>query len=180
MTEITEEMLKTISIRGKHEIIGPLATAMNEIFPEYEINNDLRIAHFIAQAAHETAGFTTLNELGGPSYFKRYDGRKDLGNTHPGDGNLYHGRGIFQLTGRANYRRYGAKLGLDLEGSPNLAAVPGVSLRVALEYWNDHKLSPLADEDDIEAITKRINGGLNGIDDRQENLDRAKEELGIG
>lgn len=179
MIEITEEMLKNISLRGVHEIIGPLADAMNKEFPDAQINTPLRGAHFICQGSHETAEFTTLNEFGGPSYFKRYDGRKDLGNVQPGDGNRYHGRGIFQLTGRANYRKYGALLNIDLEGQPELAAQPDISLKIALQYWNDHNLSKYADADDIETITRRINGGLNGFADREANLERAKDELGV-
>lgn len=174
---ITEDMLHNISLHGKHEIIGPLADAMNLIFPDYQINTPLRVAHFIAQAAHETAGFSTLNEYGGPTYFARYDGR--MGNNQPGDGNRYHGRGIFQLTGRDNYRKYGKTLDIDLEGHPELAAQPDISLKIALEYWTDHNLNESADADDIQTITKRINGGLNGLADREANLERAKDELGV-
>ena len=134
----------------------------------------LRITHFLAQAAHETDGFRTLEEYGGPAYLARYDGRADLGNTRPGDGARYHGRGIFQLTGRADYRRYGALVGVDLEAEPQRAAEPSLSLAIALAYWRERGLEPAADADDIERVTRLINGGRNGLEARRQRLAVAK------
>jgi putative chitinase len=96
-----------------------------------------------------------------------YEGRAALGNTQPGDGPRYKGRGIIQLTGRLNYRVYGAALGLDLENNPQLAAVPENAVRIACEYWRRNNLNQLADADNLEAITRRINGGVNGLADRR-------------
>lgn len=152
------------------------STAVKQ-FPAYGImDNPLRLAHFLAQIAHESGGFRYMEEIWGPTAAqKRYEGRQDLGNTRPGDGFRYKGRGPLQLTGRANYRDYGARLGLDLEGSPELAATPGVGLLIALEYWKVRNLNILADSDDLVGITRRINGGLNGLDDRRARLAQIKE-----
>jgi len=134
----------------------------------------LRMAHWLAQAAHETGGFVYMQELGGPSYFAKYDGRADLGNTQPGDGARYHGRGLFQLTGRANYKSYGETMGLDLIDEPDLAAQPDVGLWIACEYWKRKGLNALADADDVVGITRRINGGTVGLSDRKARLAVAK------
>jgi putative chitinase len=168
---ITREMLKKIAPNSKEEIIGPLVGYLNMYMPKYEVNNYLRVCHFIAQAAHEAASFRTLEEYASGA---AYEGRKDLGNTQPGDGIRYKGRGIFQLTGRANYRTIGAKIGKDLENNPKLAETPEISVLTALEYWKSRKLNPLADKDDVLAITKKINGGTNGFEDRKKYLAKAK------
>lgn len=158
-------------------VIAALGPALPIVLPYYDIVTPRRIEHFLAQAAHESAGFSTTEELGGPSYFARYDGRADLGNVKPGDGARYHGRGIFQLTGRANYRRIGGLLGLDLEGKPELASDPVVSLRIAGLYWRDRKIGAMAEEDDLLRVTRAINGGKNGLDDRRRYLGIAKREV---
>lgn len=169
---ITKQLLKQIAPNAKDEIIDPLVTYLNIYLPKYEINTHLRICHFLAQAAHESAGFRTLEEYASGS---AYEGRKDLGNVKKGDGVKFKGRGIFQLTGRANYADMGKKLGYDLESNPQLAASPEISVLTALEYWKSRKLSPLADKDDVTDITKKINGGLNGFEDRKQYLAKAKK-----
>lgn len=155
-----------------------LAEALVAHLPEREITGPARLAHFLAQTAHETAAFTYLHEEGGPEYFARYDGRADLGNTQPGDGYRYRGRGLIQLTGRANYAKAGDELGLDLDGDPELAASPDVAVQTAALYWRDHGLNALADADDIAAITRRINGGYNGLASRKAYLQRARALIG--
>ncbi len=168
--------LRKLAPKGKADILRALVEPMNEHFPRYGITKPLRVAHFMAQAAHEADGFKTLQEYASGS---AYEGRKDLGNTHPGDGRRFKGRGIFQLTGRANYIAYGAKLGLDLVGRPETAAEPEVSVRVACEYWKAKGLNTLADKDDIDRITKRINGGYNGLADRKRYLAIAKRLFAV-
>jgi putative chitinase len=138
------------------------------------INTPLRIAHFIAQGAHETGGFIFFKELGGPSYFKKYDGRKDLGNIQPGDGARFAGRGMFQLTGRANYTAAAKETGLDFVGKPEMASDPELSVLLAVNYWKSRNINPKADADDLEGVTRKINGGLNGLVDRAKYLARAK------
>ena len=140
------------------------------------LDNTYRLAAFLAQTCHESGGFRYMQELGGSVYFARYDGRADLGNTHPGDGALYHGRGLIQLTGRANYREYGDALGIDLIAHPDLAVQPTMAVLVSLEYWKRHGLNALADNDDMLTITKRINGGTRGI---QARMGYWKKAMGI-
>lgn len=171
---LTRNMLKQIAPNAKEEIIGPLVGYLDEYLPKYDINSYLRVCHFIAQAAHESAGFKTLEEYASGA---DYEGRADLGNVKPGDGKRYKGRGIFQLTGRANYRVMGQKLGVDLENKPELAADPLISVRTACEYWNSRKLSIYADLDDVRTITRKINGGYNGFEDRKLYLSRAKAAI---
>lgn len=157
---------------SKDAITLPLAKYLNQYMGQYELNSHLRICHFLAQAAHESAGFRTLEEYASGA---AYEGRKDLGNVKPGDGRRYKGRGIFQLTGRANYNSIGKKLGYDLENNPDMAATPEISVLTALEYWKSRNLNALADKDDVEGITRKINGGLNGFADRKSYLSSAKK-----
>lgn len=171
---ITKEILKKISPNSNDDIVRDLEKYLNDAFKKYKIDTYIRACHFIAQAAHESAGFRTLEEYADGS---AYEGRKDLGNVVPGDGKRYKGRGIFQLTGRANYKSYGEKLRLDLENNPNLAKEAHVSVLTACEYWNNKNLSTFADIDDITSITRRINGGLNGLDDRKNYLSKAKKAI---
>jgi len=151
-----------------------LGAGFARYFPTYEIDSPLRISHWIGQAAHETGRFAYLTELGSVAYFAKYDGRADLGNTEPGDGARFRGRGLFQITGRANYTKYGAALNLDLVDNPTLAADPVIATETACLFWQDNKLNALADADNCRAITRKINGGLNGLEERQAFTDRGK------
>lgn len=156
------------------EIIAALGPALPVVLPEFAIVTPRRIEHFLAQAAHESDGFCTTEEYASGA---AYEGRRDLGNTQKGDGKRYKGRGIFQLTGRANYRRFGQLLGRDLEGNPELAAEPVTSLRIACLYWRDRKIGVPADADDLITVTRLINGGRNGLEDRRRYLGIAKREI---
>lgn len=171
---ITKEQIKQIAPNSIDSIIDPLVKYLNLHMAEYEVNTYLRVCHFLAQAAHESASFRTLEEYASG---KAYEGRADLGNIKKGDGVRYKGRGIFQLTGRANYRDMGAKLKLDLEGNPDLAMTPEVSVLTALEYWKSRRLNGFADGDNVTMITKLINGGYNGFEDRKKYLARAKQVI---
>lgn len=142
-----------------------LALAANVHFPAYGImDNPKRLAHFMAQLCHESGSFRYMEEIASG---EAYEGKRGLGNTFPGDGKRFKGRGPIQLTGRANYREFGKRIGIDLERHPEIAAIPSIGLHTALEYWKVHGLNELADADDLEAITRRINGGTNGLDDRR-------------
>ncbi|MCC6720131.1 MAG: glycoside hydrolase [Acetobacteraceae bacterium] len=136
------------------------------------IDTPLRRAHFIAQLAHESGAFRFAEELADG---RAYEGRADLGNSQPGDGPRFKGRGLIQLTGRANYAAYGAAIGRDLLADPTpLASDPALAVDVACWFWETRGLNAMADADDVTRITRRINGGLNGLADRQANLGRAK------
>jgi predicted chitinase len=163
MPLITTNDMRRFAPRGKPAIISAIVPALNTYLPQYEIDMPNRIWHFMGQAYVECDQFRTMHEYASGS---AYEGRKDLGNTEPGDGVRYKGRGIFQCTGRANYAAYGRKLGLDLVNNPELAAVPEVSVRIACEYWKAKGLNGWADRNDPVMITKRINGGRNHLAER--------------
>lgn len=136
------------------------------------LDNSLRLTHFFAQLAHESGNFRYMEEIASGA---AYEGRKDLGNTQVGDGKRYKGRGPIQLTGRANYRKYGQQLGIDFENNPEIVAIPSVGLLVACKFWFDNGLNALADKDDVMAITRRINGGTNGLADRKAHLAKLRQ-----
>lgn len=160
--------------RRQSTIIEGVGEALRQTLEGYEITTRLRIAHFLGQTCHESAGFRTTEEFASG---EAYEGRKDLGNTRAGDGPRYKGRGLLQLTGRANYREYGAALGVDLENDPALAAEPVLSLRIACEYWKRRKINDACDQDDIVRVTRLINGGTNGLEDRRGYTSKAKTAL---
>jgi putative chitinase len=145
---------------------------------EFQINTPARVAAFLAQIGHESGGLHWLVELWGPTPTQaRYETRYDLGNVAPGDGYKYRGRGIIQITGRDNYRRAGEALGVDLIAQPELLGEPGFACRSAAWFWSAHGCNELADAGKFEAITKRINGGLNGYPERLGLWEKAKEVL---
>jgi len=173
-------------------IDGKWLEPLNETFEKYEINTPKRQAAFIGQCGYESNNFRTLEEnlhysanalmRVWPSRFpdndvaekyankpekianKVYAGR--MGNTEDGDGWKYHGRGLIQLTGKDNYTRCGEALGIDLVNNPDLLLDPEFAAASAGWFWRKHGLNQLADLGDWVAITKRINGGIHGIDDR--------------
>ncbi|WP_216898618.1 glycoside hydrolase family 19 protein [Nocardia alni] len=154
---------------------------LNAAMREGDITTSSRRAAFLAQLAHESGEFRYFEELGDDDYFHQYDpGQLNAaaGNTEPGDGPRYHGRGPIQLTGRANYRTAGQALGLDLEGTPELAAQPDVGFRIAQWYWTSRNINALADAGDFAAVTRAVNGGYNGLESREAYYRRALEALG--
>lgn len=155
-------------------IISAISAKFPETLDRYAINSRLRIAHFMAQVTHECAGFRTTEEFASGA---AYEGRTDLGNTEPGDGKRYKGRGFIQLTGRDNYRRIGKILALPLEENPEVAAEPLNALYIACEYWKTKNINAAADLDDLIKATRLVNGGLNGLEDRKSYLVKAKTEL---
>jgi putative chitinase len=183
MIDITADILRQIAPRQSGSravrqaaIIDAIGPVMQATCGGYAIDTGLRDAHFLAQICCESDGFCTTVEYASG---EAYEGRADLGNTQPGDGPRFKGRGLIQLTGRANYRQYGELLKLDLVGDPELAADPVISLRIACTFWQQRALNPLADADDIIGITRRINGGLNGLDVRRAYLAAAKLALDV-
>ena len=161
----------TTSSKRLELFIGPL----NETMKEFEIDQTPnREAMFLAQLAHESGGFHYVRELASG---EAYEGRADLGNTADGDGVRYKGRGLIQITGKANYRACGAALGLDLISHPELLEQPLNAARSAGWFWHSRGLNAIADRGDFLAITKRINGGTNGLADRQAYLKRAEAVL---
>jgi putative chitinase len=177
MNYITEAVLRQIM-----PLIGARMSAfiqpLNDAMEIHEINTPLRQAAFLAQLAHESKEFIYMRELADG---KAYEGRKDLGNTQPGYGVKYKGRGPIQITGFDNYQKcslalYGDERLLD---APELLEQPFDGCMAAGWFWKTKGLNELADQGDFVAITRRINGGINGIKEREMYYKRAREVLGL-
>jgi predicted chitinase len=169
---LTDDELKQIIPNCPEAKRADYLPFLQQAMAEFEISSYLRETAFLAQLAHESAELRYLEEIASGA---AYEGRKDLGNTQPGDGKRFKGRGPIQLTGRANYAKYGQLLGLDLINNPTIAATKEVGFRIAGEYWKLNGLNELADQQQFKSITKRINGGYNGLDDRIKYYNRAKK-----
>jgi len=196
---ITAEQLKELKI--DEQWLEPL----NEAFHRYEINTPLRMAAFIGQCAHESGNFKTLQENLNysaeglcrvwPSRFpalesaqpyhrnpdkianKVYGGRMGNGTEETGEGSLYKGRGLIQLTGKDNYRLASDALGEDFVSSPDLVCGPKYAVLTAAWYWNKRGLNKEADAKDYTTMTKKINGGTVGLADRIRHIEHALEVL---
>lgn len=147
---------------------APLAEAA---MIEFGITTNARAQMFLAQVLHESAGLRYFEEIASGA---AYEGRRDLGNLQRGDGVRYKGRGPIQLTGRSNYKWAAGRLGLPLEAQPALAAQHAIGWRIAGLYWQSRGLNELADRGEFLTITKRINGGFNGLADRKRYLLRLR------
>lgn len=134
-----------------------------------ELSTRLRMASFLAQVGHESASFQYVRELGNPSYLSKYEWRKDLGNIQPGDGVKFCGRGLIQITGRFNYAECSQALFGDdrLLKTPDLLEQPEWAAKSAAWFWKKNGLNKLADADRFTDLSKRINGGTNGLEDRK-------------
>jgi putative chitinase len=147
---------------------------LNRAMQEAGITTKARQSQFLAQLGHESGGLRYMEEIASGA---AYEGRRDLGNTQPGDGRRFKGRGPIQLTGRANYAAASRALGIDLVNNPQRAADPDVGFRIATWYWQTRGLNNLADQGNFREITRRINGGYNGLADREAYLRRAQAAL---
>jgi|GEM_PF-1598694 len=169
------------------QIIDKTVRCLPMVLRVAAINTDLRLAHFLAQIAHESDGFCTVEEYAGG---QAYEGRKDLGNVRRGDGRSYKGRGLIQLTGRANYAAFTRWMKEnrtvipcnnppDFEAAPQLLAVFPYAVLGAGWYWRLKRLNSFADRDDLNRITRAVNGGLDGLENRRACLARIKKLLKI-
>jgi len=131
---------------------------------KYGIDTTRRAAAFLAQIAHESGSLKYVEEIASG---EAYEGRADLGNTQLGDGKRFKGRGLIQITGRATYKELSAELGYDFIAHPEDLEKPGPAAYSAAWFWDSRHLNRLADIDAFDKITRRINGGLNGIEDRR-------------
>ncbi|WP_165942386.1 glycoside hydrolase family 19 protein [Luteimonas terricola] len=151
-----------------------IAEHLDIAMAEAKVDTPQRQAMFIAQLAHESGGFQYLEEIASGA---NYEGRADLGNTEPGDGERYKGRGYIQITGRYNYAAAGEALGLDLINNPELASLPENAARIAAWYWSDRNINAAADAGNFVEVTRLINGGTNGLADREAYYARAQDAL---
>ncbi|HYO64926.1 MAG TPA: peptidoglycan-binding protein [Archangium sp.] len=164
------EIMPMLSDARARECLPCLDAAMVEA----DIVTPQRQAAFLAQLAHESGELRYFAELASG---EAYEGRRDLGNVQLGDGMRYKGRGPIQLTGRTNYRAAGRALRIDLEAEPERAADVDVGFRVAAWFWTSRGLNAFADAGDFREITRRINGGFNGLAHREAYYRRALEIL---
>lgn len=170
----TEQLFSKSELRkmipyATSENIEKFYTPLHDAMVKAKINTKNRIAHFLAQIIHESGSLKYKEEIASG---EAYENRKDLGNIKKGDGKKFKGRGLIQLTGRSNYQQFGKSLNLGnkLLENPSLVSDTEYSIQAACWFWSKHKLNELADEDNIEAITKKINGGTNGLTDRKKHL----------
>jgi len=198
--KLTTPILKACGVPAAEKFLHSL----NNALPRYQIVAPLEVAHFIAQVGHESIGFTRLEEnlhysanslmRVWPSRFpdsdtaekyannpekianKVYGGR--MGNTEEGDGWKYHGRGLIQLTGKDNYKACAEATGQPLLDTPEIVLQPQLAALTAGWFWNKKGLNALADASDFDTMTKRINGGLIGLDDRKAKIAKALTVLG--
>jgi len=174
--EISIEQLEYVMTGAKKQTLETHLPLINDCMNFFEINTSLRIQHFLAQVGHESASLKYMHEIASGS---AYEGRTDLGNTQPGDGKKFRGHGPIQLTGRANHKAF-----FDYIGKPELIETPeiletdlGLAWKASGWFWMSRNLNSYADLDNIKKITKIINGGYNGLTDREAYLKRAKEVI---
>ena len=175
MVKVTREQLLAIMPNAKKRVDSYLSI-INGWAEEFGINTKLRMAHYLAQIAHESGELRYTKELASG---KAYEGRKSLGNTQPGDGVRFKGRGLIQITGRANYSAYANYCGFGVVGSPELLERPLGATKSSMWVFYTFGCNELADQDNLKAIRRKINGGYNGLASCEKYLKRAKEALKI-
>lgn len=148
-----------------------VADALGPAFKQFGITTRQRAVFAVAQMAHESAGFRTTTEFASGA---AYEGRRDLGNVVPGDGVRFKGRGYIQITGRSNYVAVSEALGHNFVARPTDLAKPKWAAKASCWWWRNAGCNAFCDRGDFIGLTKRINGGLNGLADRQMYLRRAR------
>lgn len=174
--ELTKEILRNAMPYISDTNIDKYLPWLNKYMPEYEITTPERISMFLAQIGHETASFRYYREL---SSGQQYEGRKSLGNTEPGDGPKFKGRGCIQITGRANYTAFSREMFGDdrFVEHPEQLELPEFGMLAACWFWRKHKLNELSDAKDVKAVTKKINGGTTNLADRTRRWKMAYEYI---
>lgn len=206
--ELTLQQLK--QLLPKNPYVDHWHQALEQLLPDYEINTPQRIAAFVAQCSHESAGFTALKENLNykaatlrkifPKYFptddlanayanmpnkqeaianRVYASRMGNGDEHSGDGYRYCGRGLIQLTGKSNYQAFADSLEMNVEDVPEYLATFEGAAQSACWFWESNNLNQWADKGDILTLTKRINGGTIGLEDRIKHYEHALHVLGV-
>ncbi|WP_221766249.1 glycoside hydrolase family 19 protein [Hymenobacter metallilatus] len=174
--QLTKQLLMAALIGCTAAEADKFLEPVNKTLAKYKINTPLRVAHFLAQIGHESCGLDAVREYASGA---AYEGRKDLGNVQPGDGVRFRGRGLIQITGRANYFALSKAFGVDFVANPLLLEQPLYAALSAGWYWSSRNLNALADGNFFLTITKRINGGTNGYADRERRFLVAAAALGV-
>lgn len=180
---ITLQVLQAAGAKQRHA--ATWQQPIRDACDAYGINTAARVAAFLAQCGHESMGFAVTTELWGPTAAqRRYEGRADLGNTQPGDGSRFRGHGLIQVTGRANHARARDRLRVrigmhvpDFEERPELLAQAPWAALSAADYWDDRGINALADAGDFRAVTRAVNGGYNGYEDRLQRWHAVRDVL---
>jgi putative chitinase len=175
----TTQPVITVGVLKLEKLKGVIPDNVIKQIPDtaikFNITTNLRLAHFLSQCAHESGNFKYTKELGDDSYFQKYEGRKALGNTQPGDGIKFKGRGFIQLTGRANYEKFSKFCGEDCVSNPDLVSTKYPMMSAAY-FFDKNKLWSIcdkgSDDETVKLLTKRVNGGYNGLEDRQKKFDK--------
>jgi putative chitinase len=206
--ELSLQQLK--QLLPKNSYVEHWHQALSQLLPDYEINTPQRIAAFVAQCSHESAGFTALKENLNykaatlrkifPKYFptddlanayanmpnkqaaianRCYANRMGNGDEQSGDGFRYCGRGLIQLTGKSNYQAFADSLEMNVEDVPEYLATFEGAAQSACWFWESNNLNQWADKGDILTLTKRINGGTIGLEDRIKHYEHALHVLGV-
>lgn len=202
---LTEEVVKKHYPTSKPDVVAALVSSLDTLAEKYGLSSPLRLAHFLAQTAHESGGFRLIEEnlnysADGlmkifPKYFRDkdpqgyhrqpekianvvYASRMGNGDTASGEGYKFRGRGLIQLTGKNNYSALAKDLGVSIDEAVAYLATPEGAVESAAWFWNKNGLNALADKDDVTAVTKKINGGTIGLDDRMKHTNEFKEILG--
>jgi putative chitinase len=174
-TALTADRLLGIMPLGQPKKIAKFAPMLQAGMVSRQIDTARRQAHFLAQVGHESLSLIYTEEIASGA---AYEGRTDLGNTKKGDGKRFKGRGLIQLTGRFNYRAYGQDIGVDLtkdDAAPKVVGTdPRLAADVACWFWQKNNINVQADADDVVAVTRKVNGGTNGLADRKAYLLRAR------
>lgn len=171
---LTLEQLTQISKKKNKKTLESVIGPLNDTMKKYSINTPLRICHFLAQVMHESGEFAWYREFASGS---AYEGRADLGNTQTGDGVKFKGRGAIQITGRANYQKVSDAFGVDFITNPVLLEQINYGTQAAGWYWDRRHLNTYADQDNLKEVTRRVNGGTNGLTDRAYFLQQARVVL---
>lgn len=177
--ELTREQLKKCYPFATDQNLDRFLKPLNSTLLKFDINTPVRVAAFLAQIGHESGSLRYVREI---ATGEAYEGRKDLGNTTPGDGKRFKGRGLIQITGRTNYDALSRALNYDFLLRPEMLEYPGAAAMSAGWFWKRTGLNELADENTEESfkrITKKINGGYNGLEDRERHWTCCKKALAI-
>ncbi len=149
----------------------------NQYLKQYDITTKQRLCCYLAQVGHESGQLNYSEEIASG---KAYEGRKDLGNIEIGDGERFKGRGLIQITGRSNYQQLSNAFGIDFIQEPELLSSPEYAVLSSLWFWKIKNLNQISDSGNFELLTKKINGGLNGLKDRLEIFERCQKYINFG
>jgi putative chitinase len=171
MNEITDIQIQQIYPQSTGLNRAKYLPYFNQYLGDYEINTPIRLWSYFAQIGHESGQLRYCEEIASG---KAYEGRLDLGNTEVGDGVRFKGRGLIQITGRSNYKTLSYYFDTDFVGNPQLLEQPEWAVKSTLWYWDSRGLNAISDSGDFEKLTRRVNGGLNGLTERKAIFERCK------